>query len=307
MTAQRVDRLVRTLARTEPEGTVQEVRLEDRLEHQQRRRLDHPVAHRGNSQRSPPAVRLGDVDLPLHRLRPVSARRNSSCGAARNAAAPGPSMMSRQRTPSIPARVVCEHYATHAAVSAALGAGRSGRTGRKTETPAPAWPCDPVSFSVLRDFQRQPHARLHLRLPRRRVLSRWHAAFSRSGTVVQAGLLTSQENTNPAGGLRSTGVTPLPRYCAPLRLPTGPGGGYEFPLSVVPTSCPEVATPGGASQVPRLICGHPPSPTTPESPAAASARCLAVRYQASPVSEGLGHSRTRFPSRPNRVLLPRYG
>src|SRR3954468_7534348 len=69
--ADRVDRLVSVLARTEPEGTVQEVRLKDRLEHQQRRRLKDPVLDRGYPQRPQPAVRLGYVHT-LDRLRPVA-------------------------------------------------------------------------------------------------------------------------------------------------------------------------------------------------------------------------------------------
>ena len=36
--------------------------------------------------------------------------------------------------------------------------------------------------------------------------------------------------------LRSTGITPLPRYYFPLRLPARPSGGYSFPSPVDPTS-----------------------------------------------------------------------
>jgi hypothetical protein len=52
--------------------------------------------------------------------------------------------------------------------------------------------------------------------------------------------------TSPAGALCSTGVTPLPRYYGPLRLPTRPAGGYGFP-SVVD---PDTGSPGRVSQVP---------------------------------------------------------
>jgi hypothetical protein len=51
---------------------------------------------------------------------------------------------------------------------------------------------------------------------------------------------------SPAGALRSTGITPLPRYYGPLRLPTWPTGGYGFP-SVVD---PDTGSPGRVSQVP---------------------------------------------------------
>lgn len=45
------DRLMGVLAQTEPGGAVQEIRLEDRLEDQLRRRLNDPVLDRENSRR----------------------------------------------------------------------------------------------------------------------------------------------------------------------------------------------------------------------------------------------------------------
>ena len=54
----------------------------------------------------------------------------------------------------------------------------------------------------------------------------------------QAVLLTSHGNMDSAGALRSTGITPLPRYYFPLRLPAGPGGGYSFPSPVDPAFPP---------------------------------------------------------------------
>ena len=130
--------------------------------------------------------------------------------------------------------------------------------------------------SQLGDFRRQLDSGFHLRWNRRLTLPRRLSAFFRSGTVVQAVLLTSDENANLAGDLGSTGVTPLPRYYVPLRLPTGPASGYGFPRAVDPSSGPEFGSPGRVSQVPRSICRHPPSSTTPGSPTAARARYLAV-------------------------------
>jgi len=49
----------------------------------------------------------------------------------------------------------------------------------------------------------------------------------------------------------------------------GPSEGYVFPKDVVAGT-----TPCRASQVPQSICQHAPSPITPESPAAARARCF---------------------------------
>jgi hypothetical protein len=48
----------------------------------------------------------------------------------------------------------------------------------------------------------------------------------------------------------------------------------------------------GVSQVPRLICRRPPSPTTPESPTAASAHCSAVDTRLRHLWQ-VGHSQQR--------------
>ena len=143
--------------------------------------------------------------------------------------------------------------------------------------------------SQLGDFRRQLDSGFHLRWNRRLILPRRLATFFRSGTFVQAVLLTSDENANLAGVLRSTGITPLPRYYGPLRLPTGPASGYVFPRAVEPSSGPEFGSPGRVSQVPRSICRHPPSSATPGSPAAALARCLAVGSRLRPFGK-VGHS-----------------
>jgi hypothetical protein len=72
----RPDRLQSVVGRTlraEPVAGGQEVGLEDRLEHDPRRRHHHPVGHRGNPERPELArpARLGDLDPP-RRPRPVA-------------------------------------------------------------------------------------------------------------------------------------------------------------------------------------------------------------------------------------------
>ena len=121
-----------------------------------------------------------------------------------------------------------------------------------------------------------------------------------------------------SGNLRSMcHVSPLPRIRSrqgPFAPPALPG----FLTTMAPSdSCPGPTTvihsrrrsqtaltsplpPEQVSQVPRQVCRRPLSPTTPESPAAASARCFAVRCQASPVREGWPLSKKGF-TRPNRV------
>src|ERR1039457_7109739 len=92
--------------------------------------------------------------------------------------------------------------------------------------------------------------------------------------------------------LGSTGVTPLPRYCGPVRLPTSSPPGYAFPK--------RRTTKGWVSQVPRPICRDALSPITPESPTGASVQCF-------PADAGFilfgGLATPIGVTRPNRVYL----
>ncbi len=51
-------------------------------------------------------------------------------------------------------------------------------------------------------------------------------------SFIQAALSPSCGNTPSTGPLRSTGITPLPHYYEPLRLPIEPRRGYGFPRPV---------------------------------------------------------------------------
>src|ERR1039457_7210097 len=92
--------------------------------------------------------------------------------------------------------------------------------------------------------------------------------------------------------LGSTGVTPLPRYCGPVRHPTSSPPGYAFPK--------RRTTKGWVSQVPRPICRDAQSPITPESPTGASVQCF-------PADAGFilfgGLATPIGVTRPNRVYL----
>ena len=287
MLADRVDRLMGVPSRTEPVGAVQEVRLEDRLEDQQGRRLNDPVFDRGYSQRSHPAVRLGDVDA-FDRLRPVA----SWCAALRelleeDASAPGPSMMSRHVTPSTPGAPLCcqhqpprgrQHVAPIDPVVQGVKPELRLLLGLLTQLP-----------SQFRDFRRQRDPGLLLWLIQSLVPSSGPSLSSVVGRCVQADLLTSDENMNSAGALRSTGVTPLHRYYGPLRLPAWPSRRLWFPASVDLMSHPDSRPPDRVSQVPRLICRRPPSRITPRDPSAAFARCFTVGFRLHPFRK-VGHS-----------------
>jgi len=104
---------------------------------------------------------------------------------------------------------------------------------------------------------------------------------------------------SPAGALRSTGITPLPHYYGPLRLPTRPTGSYGFP-SVVD---PDPGSPSRVSQVPVLICRRLLSRITPEDPTAACARCFAADLRLHHTRK-VGHPHCSI-SRPKGSLAPR--
>ena len=80
--------------------------------------------------------------------------------------------------------------------------------------------------------------------------------------MVQSNLLVSCRNTFVAGALRSTGVTRRRHYYGPLRLPTGPAGGYVFPPIVEQATHPVTPSPCRVSQVPGCSvdarCPQPP-------------------------------------------------
>jgi hypothetical protein len=154
--------------------------------------------------------------------------------------------------------------------------------------------------SQFRDLGRQADSRLHFRGTRTWSVGRLAVVF-RSGTLVQADLLTSGENISSPGDLRSTGITPLRRYYVPLRLPRRPAKGYGFPLAVESESDLDPTSPRRASQVSWMIFRHPPSPSTPESPVAASARCLTTDIRLHHLGKD-GHSHSRNEAEPGSRL-----
>jgi len=82
----------------------------------------------------------------------------------------------------------------------------------------------------------------------------------------------------PVRPLGSTGVTPLPRYYGPLRLPARAVPSVIDSLGPLGIGCP--SPPCRVSQVPRLIYSCALSPITPEGSASACS-LLPRRYQAS--------------------------
>jgi len=102
--------------------------------------------------------------------------------------------------------------------------------------------------------------------------------------------------------LRSTGITPLPHYYGPLRLPAAAVPWVM--ISPQELSQPTwTRTPRRASQVPRPISRRAPSPTTPDSPVGALARCFPTGSRLPPLWK-VGHCQVSV-TRPNRVRLTR--
>jgi hypothetical protein len=121
----------------------------------------------------------------------------------------------------------------------------------------------------------------------------------RPSAVAQSAHSPSYGHTSLAGLLGSTGVTPLPRYYEPIRLPARPASGYVFPPTVEACSFTEPGLPGSSTDLStRAVSYHP------GRPAGCTCSLLLRRQWASPPLAG-------WPSfacvtRPNRVRL-RYG
>jgi hypothetical protein len=99
--------------------------------------------------------------------------------------------------------------------------------------------------------------------------------------------------------LRSTGVTPLPRYYGPLRLPTRPPDGYVFPPCVEAIALAAPGLPGSSADLStRAVPYHP------DEPGGINGSLLPHRLRASPTLEGWPARKSV--TRPNRVRL-RYG
>ena len=94
--------------------------------------------------------------------------------------------------------------------------------------------------------------------------------------------------------LRSTVVTRFAATMGRSDSRTEPPQGYAFPSDVGLQSRP----PRRVSQVPRLICPHAPSPTTPESPVIARSHCFTTGGRLHHVVQ-LGRSQL-YITRPNR-------
>ena len=110
-------------------------------------------------------------------------------------------------------------------------------------------------------------------------------AYFRSG-LTQAVLRAVDRDADSAGALRSTGITPLPRYYSPLRLPTEANDGYVFP----PTSCHGPTPVGRDSRLGLSGSSIDLSTSAVLNDPGESSRCMCSLLrgglQASPVHEG---------------------
>ena len=87
------------------------------------------------------------------------------------------------------------------------------------------------------------------------------ASTDRPSALAQSAHSPSYGRTSLAGPLGSTGVTPLPRYYGPIRLPARPVGGYVFPLAVEGHTFTGPGLPGSwADLSARAVPYHPGRP-----------------------------------------------
>src|SRR5450759_1911634 len=293
MPAYLLQRLVGRPARTEPIGAILEICFEDRLQDQQGRHLDHPVAHRRYAQRPQLPIRFRYVDAP-YRCRRVG------LGAKRLLDFVQKSLHTGFRRFDF-----FDLYAVHPG-RAPIGS-----------HPFPSRfqhiaPIDPIVQSV------KPELRLLLGLLAQLLSQQrefvWGSVstrlflqgfdklpFFRNRIFVQAVLLPSTAAMFPVRPLGSTGVTTLPRYYGPLRLPARTVPSVIDSLWSFGVGCP--SPPCRVSQVPRLIYSCALVPNHPGR----SGECLLI---ASPPISGFipsgGLATFTGVTRPNRVRL-RYG
>ena len=128
-------------------------------------------------------------------------------------------------------------------------ADRSGHTKRKTEISAPAWPFGSASAS---EERRSATDATPFALPAcRRFGAAVDRCFLRSGmSFIQADSPPLVRSTHSAGPLRSTGITPLPRYYEPPPTPERTAATVMHSRAAVDVS-PRALVARRVSQVPR--------------------------------------------------------
>ncbi len=269
-------------SRPESIGAVFKIFLEDRLQDQQRRRLDHPVPHRGNTQRPHLSIGFGDKNLP-HRLRFVGLRAQIL-----------PDNPQKGRHTALLALNSLNRYTINACCTL-IGS---------HQTPGCRQHVVPADMPVQRV---KPELRFLLGLLAQ-FLSQgsealWQNPFglrhSFRSRIFQSEHLLSYINMSSVGSLRSTVIS---RFLATM----DPSDSQQGRITVICSHYPLAALlpPRWVSQVPRPIFPRALSPITPGGPMVASARFFTI-------GGGLHHSLAGWPlsicvTRPNRVHL-RYG
>ncbi len=242
-----VDRLMGISTRTKPIRAVQEVCLKDRLQHQQHCGLNDAVSDRWYTKRSQPSVRLGDVDA-LHRLRPIG---------------PGAEFLLQLPKEGIQIRTivyVLAGYAIHTGSAVVLQHQPPRSTQHVVPVNSVMQSIKPESGLLLglagqfpsqfRDFLRQQDPGLRFWLSQLLVPVQ-ATVFFRSGILVQADLLTSDENNSDGRGPSLHGSYPASSLLWP---PPTPARVRRRLLISVPSCsdpCHGSFARGRASQVPR--------------------------------------------------------
>ena len=172
-------------------------------------------------------------------------------------------------------------------------ADRSGRIAHKTGTSAPVWPFDGAS-SQQRELVRES---VPARLLRRGLDM---LTGIRSGSFLQAGLLSSDSSRCFQQGPFAPRA--LPRFLATMSL-------SDFRPEPVPRLWIPAGRWGRAplcriSQVPRLIYPCALSPTTPEGPAGAFARCFPADVRLHPLWR-TGHLHSRHEAESGSITTAR--
>src|SRR5439155_11117264 len=227
MTAYLLKRLMGISPRTKPIRTLFKVRLEDRLQDQQTRRLHHPVSYRRDAQRPLAPVRLLNVHAP-YRLGFVGLGQKLLVKFLHQSLSPTTGFLDLLDTQS---------------VNAAASTIRSDLLPCR---PKHIFPIDPVIQGV------KPKLRLPLCLLTKLMSQQRKFPFSlrfrklqffRSGTFIQAAFPLSSISMSSLRPLRSTIITRFPATMGLSDSRQRPVASYLFPTTVLPLRVSQVPLP----------------------------------------------------------------
>jgi len=292
VTADLVEGTVGTPFRAKSMGTVEKVGLKDRFEHQKYGGLNNSVPHTGYAQRAQVAIGFGDVDA-FHRGGFVAFGYKAFLNFVKIARYSASQRLDVFNADSIDSRCSLVRLYSRPCRFKYIAAMDTVVKGIEPK----------LRFSFGLAAQFPPQKGDFYRQSGFRYESVSHP-FRYGASVAQAGLLSFRVNMTEVRLLGSTGITPLPRYYEPLRIPTvNTERVIDSPPMISLQQNPFALgitsdLPGSSAD---LIFRRAPSPTTPDSSTGSYARLFPVDGRLHHLRK-IGHCRISV-TRPKQVRL----